>query len=69
MNQFVLHVGTNDLDSYKSIEFTAKIIVKHALLLKNDVRDCDVTISKYITQANKLKVKGEEVDPHMKRAL
>ena len=61
LDNVILHVGTNNLDLDKSAECIAGTIVKHELLLKNNVRD--VIISKFITQ-KKLKVEGEEADSH-----
>ena len=39
LDNFILNVGTNNLDLDKSAECIAGIIVKHELLLRNNVRD------------------------------
>ena len=58
-DHFVLHVGTNDLDSDRSPDLIAKSIVDVVSSLKTDKHD--VTISN-ITQNNRFMAKANEVN-------
>ena len=42
-NYFILHVGTNDLDSDKTAESIANTIIDHAMSLKNDQHDVSIS--------------------------
>ena len=59
-DHFVLHVGTNDLDSDRLPELTAKSIVDVAPSLKTD--EHDVTISNIRARNNRLRAKANEVN-------
>ena len=59
-DHFVLHVGTEDLDSDWSPDLIAKSIVDVASSLKTDKHD--VTISNIITRNDRFMVKANEVN-------
>ena len=59
-HHFVLHVGTNDLDSDQSPDLIAKSIVDVAFSLKTDKHD--VTISNIITRNDHFMAKANEVN-------
>ena len=59
-DHFVLHVGTNDLDSDRSPDHIAKSIVNVASNLKTDKHD--VTISNIITRNDRFMAKANEVN-------
>ena len=59
-DHFVLHVGTNDLDSDRSPDLIAKSIVDVASSLKTDKHD--VTISNIITRNDRFMAKANEVN-------
>ena len=59
-DHFVLHVGTNDLDSDRSLDLIEKSIVDVASSLKTD--KCDVTISNIIIQNDCFMAKANEVN-------
>ena len=58
-DHFVLHVGTNDLDSDRLPDLTAKSIVDVAPSLKTD--EHDVTISNIRARNDRLRAKANEV--------
>ena len=64
-DHFILHVGTNDLNTERSPEFIAKSIVDLATMLKGHSRD--VSVSKIIVRTDKsnLNEKGYEVNAHL----
>ena len=66
-DQFILHVGTNDLNTEKSPEFIAKSIVELATALK--ANSCDVGISNIIVPTNNsnLNEKGCQVKEMCKK--
>ena len=57
---FVLHVGTNDLDSDRSPDLIAKSIVNVASSLKSDKHD--VTILNIITRNDRFMAKSNAVN-------
>ena len=59
-DHFVLHVGTNDLDSDRSPDLIAKSIVDAASSLKTDKPD--VTISNIVTRNDRFMGKANEVN-------
>ena len=59
-DHFVLHVGTNDLDSDRSPDLIAKSIVDVASSLKTNKHD--VTISNIITRNDRFMAKANEVN-------
>ena len=58
-DNFVLHVGTNDLDSDQSPDLIGKSIVDVASSLKTDQHD--VTISSIVTRNDRFMAKANEV--------
>ena len=59
-NHFVLHIGTNDLNSNKSLELIAKSITDVGSSLKNDSHD--VSISSIVVTNDKFKEKAVQVN-------
>ena len=59
-DHFVLHVGTNDLDSDRSPDLIAKSIVDVASSLKTNKHD--MTISNIITRNDRFMAKANEVN-------
>ena len=59
---FVLHVGTNDLNSNQTLEFIAKEIVDLATSLKNSQHDVIVPKIIFRTDNSKLNAKRCQVD-------
>ena len=59
-DHFVLHVGTNDLDSDRSPDLIIKSIVDVTPSLKTDKRD--VTISNIIARNDRFRAKANEVN-------
>ena len=62
---FVLHVGTNDLNSDRSPELIAKSIADVGSSLKNDSRD--VSISSICVKNNKFKEKAAQVNENLEK--
>ena len=62
-NHFVLHFGTNDLDSDRSLDLIAKSTVDVVSSLKTDKHD--VTISNIITRNYRLMAKANEVNKYL----
>ena len=59
-DHFVLHTGTNDLDSGRPPDLIAKSVVDVASSLKNSKHD--VTISNIITQNDRFMAKANEIN-------
>ena len=64
-DHFILHVGTNDLDSDRPPDLIAKSIVDVACSMKNEQHD--VTISNLIVRADRFKEKGNEVNEYLSK--
>ena len=60
MDHFVLHMGTNDLNSDRSPELIAKSITDVGSSLKND--SLDVSISSIVVRNDKFKEKATQVN-------
>ena len=62
---FVLHIGTNDLNSDRTRELIAKSITDVGSSLKNDSHD--VSISSIVVRNDKFKEKAAQVDENLER--
>ena len=62
---FVLHIGTNDLNSDRSPELIAKSITDAGPSLKNDSHD--VSISSIVVRNDKFKEKATQVNENLER--
>ena len=60
MDHFALHMGTNDLNSDRSLELIAKSITDVGSSLKND--SFDVSISSIVVRNDKFKEKATQVN-------
>ena len=63
-DHYIIHIGTNDLQSSKSAEDIAEKIVDQALGLKSD--KCDVSVSSLIKRRDKCNDKAMSVNSHLK---
>ena len=64
-DHFVLHIGTNDLNSDRSPELIAKSITDVGSSLKNDSHD--VSISSIVVRNDKFKEKAAQVNENLER--
>ena len=64
-DHFVLHIGTNDLNSDRSPELIAKSITDVGSSLKNDSHD--VSISSIVVRNDKFKEKATQVNENLER--
>ena len=64
-DHFILHVGTNDLNTERSPELIAKSIVDLATTLKGNSRDISVSNITVRTDNSNLNEKGSEVNTHL----
>ena len=64
-DHFVLHIGTNDLNSDRSPELIAKSIADMSSSLKNDSHD--VSISSIVVRNDKFKEKAVQVDKNLEK--
>ena len=64
-DHFILHVGTNDLNTGRSPELIAKSIVDLATTLKGNSRDVSVSNIIVRTDKSNLNEKGFEVNAHL----
>ena len=62
---FILHIGTNDLNTERSPELIAKSIVDLATTLKGHFRDVSVSNVIFRTDNSNLNEKGYEVNAHL----
>ena len=65
-DHFILHVGTNDLNTERSPELIAKSIVDLATTLKGNSRDVSVSNIIVRTDNSNLNEKGCEVNAHLR---
>ena len=65
-DDFILHVGTNDLSSEKCSMETTESIINLAFKLKNEIHDVSVSTIILRTDNKKLNEKGMEVNLHLK---
>ena len=63
---FIVHVGTNDLNSEVSLKSIAESIVDLAMCLKTESKDVGVSNIVLRTDNPLLKQKGGEVNSHLK---
>ena len=64
-DHFVLHIGTNDLNSDRSPELIAKSIADVSSSLKNDSHD--VSISSIVVRNDKFKEKAAQVNKNLEK--
>ena len=64
-DHFVLHIGTNDLNTDRSPELIAKSITDVGSSLKNDSHD--VSISSIVVRNDKFKEKAAQVNENLER--
>ena len=65
-DHFILHVGTNELSSERSMLMKIAELINLSCRLKNEVHDISVSIIILRTDDKKLNEKGMEVNLHLK---
>ena len=65
-HHFILHVGTNELSSERSMLMKIAELINLSCRLKNEVHDISVSIIILRTDDKKLNEKGMEVNLHLK---